>query len=283
MGKKTQNPTAVTVYEDVSPALAEEYLKKNTHNRALNKNVVAKYASTMRAGKWLITHQGIAFNAAGDLIDGQHRLWAIIKAGVTVRLAVTRNLDGATQLVLDTGQRRSISQNLSLLGKPNVQAVTAWANLAYMAIRQVDRTWLCADDVLQIYTDCDEALTAIACLNHSHMRAGPVGAAFLLSYPKSPEKVFDFFQAFCAGTNLTEGSAAYAAFKYFFQSSTRQKDRRYEVALKLLRCIQAHIEGETFRYNNLIAGKGAVLYFAKSHAPETVFKRIYSEAEAREA
>lgn len=73
----------------VSPALAVEWLKKNTFNRKLSKLVIQKYASDMSQGDWTLTHQGIAFDTDGVLADGQHRLHAVIESGVTVPMMVT--------------------------------------------------------------------------------------------------------------------------------------------------------------------------------------------------
>ncbi len=45
----------------------------------------------MREGHWDTTHQGIAIASDGTLVDGQHRLLAIVESGVTVRMNVTFN------------------------------------------------------------------------------------------------------------------------------------------------------------------------------------------------
>jgi len=34
------------------------------------------FAEAMRRGEWMVTHQGIAFDTQGVLVDGQHRLAA---------------------------------------------------------------------------------------------------------------------------------------------------------------------------------------------------------------
>lgn len=65
---------------DVSPTLAQEWLKKNVFNRVLSKNVVSKYAYDMKNNDWTLTHQGIAFDTDGNLADGQHRLQAVIES-----------------------------------------------------------------------------------------------------------------------------------------------------------------------------------------------------------
>lgn len=68
----------------ITPEMAEEFLKHNTRNRNIRLPYVEELATYMRQGKWDVTHQGIGFYEDGTLFDGQHRLHAIIKAGVPV-------------------------------------------------------------------------------------------------------------------------------------------------------------------------------------------------------
>jgi hypothetical protein len=74
---------------DITPALAESWLTKNKFNRRISTATVNKYAADMKSGRWNLTHQGIAFAYSGELVDGQHRLKAIIKSCTPVRMMVT--------------------------------------------------------------------------------------------------------------------------------------------------------------------------------------------------
>lgn len=101
----------------VTPALAEQWLATNTdHNRRLSAKTVKRYAQDMIKGKWLITGETIKFDRDGRLIDGQHRLSAIIAAHKTVKIAVVRDLDADTMLVIDTGKTRSGGDSLAING-----------------------------------------------------------------------------------------------------------------------------------------------------------------------
>lgn len=65
--------------------------RKNDNNRNINYAKVKKMAKDMKEGHWDTTHQGIAIASDGTLVDGQHRLLAIVESGVTVRMNVTFN------------------------------------------------------------------------------------------------------------------------------------------------------------------------------------------------
>jgi hypothetical protein len=108
-------PHPVTEYVAVTPKMAEEWLKANTSNRRISEIVVEAYARDMRAGAWKLTHQGIGFDTSGRLLDGQHRLHAILKAGFPVMMAVTRGLSASAQEVVDAQKPRSVADQLGLI------------------------------------------------------------------------------------------------------------------------------------------------------------------------
>jgi len=103
-------------YVLVTPELAEEWLKLNTHNRPLKKSLVAKYVADIENGCWHITHQGIAFDENGRLVDGQHRLYAIIVADVSIVMAVTDGVKSEAQLAFDDGGGRTAHDAFVLSG-----------------------------------------------------------------------------------------------------------------------------------------------------------------------
>lgn len=84
----------------VTPELANLMLDHNIHNRHVRADKVNSIAAAIAKGNFDLTHQGIAFWNNGELADGQHRLYAIIKAGkpvdilVTVGMKPTPNVDG---------------------------------------------------------------------------------------------------------------------------------------------------------------------------------------------
>lgn len=101
----------------LEPEAARELLvSTNTRNRPLNQNTVETYSRIIREGRWKLTHQGIAFDTNGSLIDGQHRLAAIANADTPVRIMVTRNVDPAEFSVIDVGRRRTPADALGVAG-----------------------------------------------------------------------------------------------------------------------------------------------------------------------
>ncbi len=106
-------PIQVTIMP-VTPAQAAEWLRGNIKNRKLKKAHLKRLVRTLRAGnQWQLTHQGIALTAPDasgvrELLDGQHRLTAIVEAGVTVDLMVTFNLPASARAGFDQGAVRGV-------------------------------------------------------------------------------------------------------------------------------------------------------------------------------
>jgi len=97
----------------ITPEIAMELLKMNTKNRKLKKQTVLDYADQMKRGQWKLTSQGITISDTGEVIDGQHRLAAIVKSNTTIDILVSNGLkyDDVFK-VYDTGVRRTAADSL---------------------------------------------------------------------------------------------------------------------------------------------------------------------------
>lgn len=113
----------------ISPDMASRMLEKNNRNRTMSAAVVDRYRRDMEAGRWLFAGDPIRFDDAGTLIDGQHRLLAVVRAGVTLPFLVIEGLNPESQMVMDQGKRRSTAQQLSIKGVPNPVVVAAGVKL----------------------------------------------------------------------------------------------------------------------------------------------------------
>lgn len=114
----------------VDPSKAERWLEANCHNRNLRESVVNSYARDMAAGNWRYTGDPIRFSVSGVLLDGQHRLRAIIKSGVALPMLVVRNLPDEAQAVMDNGAKRTPADALHLDGHHNPVVLAAVAKMA---------------------------------------------------------------------------------------------------------------------------------------------------------
>ncbi|MGY3200450.1 hypothetical protein [Streptomyces sp. TE5632] len=142
---------------DVSPELAAEWLTHNTSNRPLSKAAVQQLAGRIQRGEWQLTHQGIAFDEDGVLIDGQHRLAAIAKAGITVPLTVTHGVPRTAFTVMDTGRKRTGRDTLTLAGEANATHLAAALRGLHLYLNAPNSSWSGGSSV----TSNDQLLTML--------------------------------------------------------------------------------------------------------------------------
>lgn len=99
--------------EIITPDIAREYLTHNNGNRKIRVAEVESYMREIKRGDFITTHQGVAFDTNGELVDGQHRLMAIALSGIPVEMFVTRNLHPKAKMVVDRGQSRTMHDTMS--------------------------------------------------------------------------------------------------------------------------------------------------------------------------
>jgi hypothetical protein len=127
--------------QTVTPARAAELLAANTTNRPLSRATVRTFADAMRRGEWLVTHQGIAFDVNGTLVDGQHRLAAVIEADRPVELTVFTEVADGTFDVLDIGKRRTAADVLAIEGEKNSTMLAAMVRTVWLYHNRPDANW----------------------------------------------------------------------------------------------------------------------------------------------
>lgn len=111
--------------ENITPKEAGEMLRHNTHNRKISEITVDQYANAMKRGAWLETGEPIIFNGE-SLLNGQHRLQAIVKSGIPQRMVVVRDVESESFAAMDAGKVRRLADVLSIEGEENAsQLATA--------------------------------------------------------------------------------------------------------------------------------------------------------------
>jgi len=111
--------------ELIDPATATSYLQANTRNRHLQTKYVNRLAGAMERGEWQFNADPIRFSDTGVLLDGQHRLAAVVQSEMTVPMLVVRGLVDESQTTMDTGNKRTFAHFLSMAGETNVYALAA--------------------------------------------------------------------------------------------------------------------------------------------------------------
>lgn len=94
-------------------------LTRNKSNRPLNQDNVTFICSEMKQKKWMFTGESIIFGKNGDLMNGQHRLEAIIITGIEQDFLTVRGVNNDAFKCIDTGKMRSAGDVLSIMNVIN--------------------------------------------------------------------------------------------------------------------------------------------------------------------
>ena len=104
----------------VTPSVAKELLERNVKNRTIDERRVSNYAKEMQEGKWKEdTAEFIKISKSNVILDGQHRLLAVIKSNRNTYLHIAEGLSDEVFDVLDTGKVRNAVDCFKIEGIKN--------------------------------------------------------------------------------------------------------------------------------------------------------------------
>lgn len=207
-----------TEYRLISPTMAKVFLEKNhPNNRTVSESLVTRYATDIKEDRWVLTHQGIAFSTDGYLIDGQHRLHAILRANKPVKMAITMGLQPVSIEGIDLNRVRHTADVLEISNRlpegVNAQAASARAVVLYrlmepskangtLTVREFDAVW-----------DRFSAEIVWAGRNYPsggkdgavqrRVRSAPVMGAVIAARVKDPAKIDEFILKLDSGLGIT--------------------------------------------------------------------------------
>lgn len=135
----------VAVLEIIDVELARELLKMNRPhqigvagtNRQLKPNTVERIRKAILAGQWVCNNQAIGIGVGDILLDGQHRLTALVEAGktdpdVTIETWVIWNQDPRSKMTVDIGTNRKALDFMAMIGIPNGSQVASALRLVHV-------------------------------------------------------------------------------------------------------------------------------------------------------
>lgn len=119
----------------ITPNIAEQLLGANTHNRHIFKARVQQYALAMKEGRWKVNGEAIKIDKTGRLVDGQHRLSAVIESRQSIKMLVIKELSDDVFDTIDTGKSRGGSDVLYIANVEYPNVLSAGINL-YLKLNQ---------------------------------------------------------------------------------------------------------------------------------------------------
>lgn len=246
---------------DVTPRMAREWLaERNSGNRPIRQQWVVFLASQMTKGRWEVA-QPIMFAADGRLLDGQHRLSAVVASGATVPMVVARGFDSNVFGVIDQGRNRSADDLHGQMGGKNSKfacAVATSLRLGGMAAEGMSRTGNASNaqrttraEIAELAIERDEDIQHIF---HFHNRnksllKTAVCAAFVRASEVYGWDAVDELVAMVADMSAPVGHPMNALIKWLVANTgsdrrSRARMPRHMVWMAAVTAIQAAIDGK---------------------------------------
>lgn len=216
--------------ETIGPKKASELLKLNTFNRPISQKHVEFLAGSMSRGDWRITGDTIKVNGE-VLVDGQHRLYAIIKSGVAIQCYVVRGIASNAYDAIDIIKPRTVGDHF---GRAKEEHYTTLASAA---------RWInCYENEGNFRLVFTPAIADIVVSKHKGVRAacdfvrqyrlkGMIGygaAAGMLTImsEKSQAEAEQFWTNICGGENLTKSMPEYVIRQRMIDNSREHRQVR---------------------------------------------------------
>lgn len=212
--------------ELVSPGTAMTWLEGNTHNRPIRQGDVDKWATDMREGRWVLNGDTVKFDTEGTLVDGQHRLWAVIQADTCVAMTVARNVPLEAQDTIDIGSRRTAGDQLILGGADLSRAAAQSTSAIVRGLFLYEGKRASQTEVLAFArAHADRLGQAVYYVNASKtagLRGGTIyGLAFYVLSEVDFEDATTFMRDVTTGEGLVQGDPQYALRSRFLRTPPR--------------------------------------------------------------
>jgi hypothetical protein len=190
----------------ITPELAAKWLKEaNKGNRPIRQSKVNEYAKALKEGKWKLNGQTITVSN-DRLIDGQHRLAAIVKSGVDMITLAVVGVENDVFNTIDIGAKRSSADFLSCLGEAQSK-ILASALLYLEAYYSKNLSLIVGNslggnvvDMLEKYPNARNHL--ISRRAYAYAPAGMLSACKYIFDSISPKDCQEFFDRLLTGANL---------------------------------------------------------------------------------
>jgi hypothetical protein len=244
----------------ITPELAGDLLKRNfDNNRNLSTPVSKSYARTMSQRQWFLADP-IKFSCDEKLIDGQHRLNAVILSGEPQPFVIMTGYDLNVAEVLDQGKKRNARDIGMLRGKVYTNAHVSITRMCLIAGDEFNTKGqinaFTGSQIVDIMEHFEDKLIFASqfSTNSNALKIAPVLACVLMaSFKENHERLTDFLYCWHHGIvkNGIEDNAA-ITFREFYLTKIKLQDsggsQRVQTFKKAQSCLMHFLSGTNPKY-----------------------------------
>ncbi len=242
---------------DITPEWANTILSKNnTNNRLISPKHVSILAEEMAGGSFQDNGDTIRFSTDGTLLDGQHRLAAVVKSGVTLKNAiVVFGLGQDSIKSIDNGRKRTNADRLKILGISQSTRHVAAASKGYVQYMNGDLLFtspvpdsLILDTVKEKSDFFTQGTIGFRKIQKNGLRP-PAMCIFLLAlcYEYNKETTEQFVDGVSLGENIHKGDPRYTLRNAMICRPLNLQWKKYMFAQYFIKTINAFFKKEEMK------------------------------------
>ncbi len=249
----------------ITPYMASEWLKHNSHNRKVRRAQVLYLKNQIIKGYWMYNGDAIRFSVTGKLIDGQHRLLALIEAssvlpGVTIESEVIHGISDKAFPTIDGNLPRTPAQSLEMEGFKETKLAASAAALLLM-YKKSDRVTQSnsykvkpsPSEILELVHNTPEIYNSISKTRIVKKRGNllpcSIAVALHVLYSKVDPYLADaFFKSLGDGVGLEDGSPVLALrTKLTMSLANKHRRRKNELIAWTLIALNKYFNNERIK------------------------------------
>lgn len=202
---KTSKRSVASMVHAVTPELAQILIVNNDGNRKVNAGALAVYMRDIASDRWQLNGSSFALAKDGRNNDGQHRAFAILLTGRSIKSNIVFGLARETMTTVDIGRKRTGADRLGIAG---VGDYIKKAAIAAMAFEIYNGRQATAAEAQDYFLENQEIIERASGLIGSNMRGvGPSAAGcaaqHLLRLGFDAEEIRKFFVSVRSGEMLS--------------------------------------------------------------------------------
>ena len=254
----------------MDPAMAKIILERNTRNRPIRAAHVERYARDMRESRWQLNGETIIISDLGNLMNGQHRLHAVIKANVMVPMMIAEGVPDSAFSTLDAGMSRSAGDVLSMRGIVRAHQVAAVTRMILnykngspintaRSNREIEESFVKHPDIEQKLQE----YAVLTRLGHGSMVSTICYLAEKYGTDSDRQKAKEFVEGVSSGANLsvTDPRLVFRNKLIAFASDPARRPEQTVVWYFTQRALNYYIEGRAV--SKIFPAKGVTPHFSE--------------------
>lgn len=244
---KVPDPEVVTITPDEALMMLDHY---NALNRTVSWDTVRFYADQMKRGLWQINGEAIIISDDGELLNGQHRLYACVESNKPFKTILVKGISREAFKTIDTGRKRTAADVITIDAKMHDQPVWHAGTVAAAAgiCIEYQRKWIKKKGTGGAKVSSQEKLTymqhnpdLIAWVTKARQMKGLlsghssiIAAVCFMGSKKYPMKAEQFLQGVLSGEMLEGKSPMFALQHKFLENHKLRLDRWEKITYTIL-------------------------------------------------